>query len=232
MLLIAARNGGKHEIEEACRIVAEHYYQDRGEWCYQAFAWINRTLFDDGLPLPLIVLGLTAHGACLAWTRSSKIVKPDQTSAEPDKPPVILMHPSLWGGTERDDPWSIPPDLLGPRWALDVLIHECIHVSVNYQLGGRSKGDSSHNNPEWIAEVNRIAPLIGLPDVRAAMSKPKREGKKIVRRCDGNIPFEAASRFPHPVRQLRGQLNYYRDRSSLPFERNGQLEVTETGAVK
>jgi len=213
LLLLATRNTHTPvSIEDACQTVARHFYGKRGAWCYQAFEWINRTLFFDELPYPLIVLGLTAHGACLGLTSSP---------VDQGKVPTILLHPSLWGGTERADPWGIAADLLGPRYVLDVLIHECIHVSVNYRLGGRSKGDSSHNNPEWIAEVNRIAPLIGLPDVRAAMSKPKREGKKIVRRCDGNIPFEAASRFPHLVRQLRGQLNYYRDRSPLPFERNG-----------
>jgi hypothetical protein len=79
-------------------------------------------------------------------------------------------------------------------------------------------GDSSHNNPEWIAEVNRIAPLIGLPDVQAARSAVKREGKKTHRVCDGNIPLRAAARFPYAVRELRGELGYYRDRSTLSFE--------------
>jgi hypothetical protein len=76
----------------------------------------------------------------------------------------------------------------GDRYALDVLIHECIHVSVRYRLSGPSAGDSSHNNPEWIAEVNRIAPLIGLSGVDAAMSKPVREGTKIRCASKGNIP--------------------------------------------
>jgi hypothetical protein len=210
MLHATGRNNNKADIEDACRIVSDHYYGERGLWCYRAFDWINETLFSGELPLPLITLGLTAHGACLGWTRTS--VK------EPDKPPVILLHPSLWGGTEREDPWDIAPDLLGPRYALDTLIHECIHVSVRFRLGGPSAGDSSHNNPEWITEVNRIAPLIDLEGVDAAMSKVVRKGKRIRRVCQGNIPFNAAAKFPRAVRYLWNLLDYYRDRSPLPFD--------------
>ena len=100
---------------------------------------------------------------------------------------------------------------------------------MTYRLGGPSGGDSSHNNPEWIAEVNRIAPLIGLDGVNAAMSKPKREGKKIKRCSDGNIPYRAAAGFPDEVRRVWNQMDYYRDRSPLPFEDamcNGQQQVT------
>jgi hypothetical protein len=129
-----------------------------------------------------------------------------------------MLHPSIWGGTEKEDPWGIAPDILGARYAFDVLIHECMHVSVNYRLGGPSKGDSSHDNPEWIAEVNRIAPLIGLLGVQGARNLVKRKGKKTYRHCDGNIPFVSAAGFPHAVRKLHGQLEYYRDRSRLPFE--------------
>jgi hypothetical protein len=211
-------------IEDACRAVAQHYHGALGVWVYQAFEWINAMLFFDELPYPLIVLGLTAHGKCLAWTRSPLAEL---------KPPTILLHPSLWGGTERVDPWKIPADLLGPRYALDVLIHESMHVSVAYRLGyAPTRRESSHNNPAWIAEVNRIAPLIGLPGVQAAMSIPKRVGKKVQRMCDGNIPFSAAASFPHPVRRLRGELDYYRDRSPLPFERNAQLGVTEPAGLR
>jgi hypothetical protein len=216
MLLAVTRNSTSDTIQDACRIVAGHYYGDKGQWVYRAWAWINETLFSNELPLPLLTMGLTSHGRCLAWTRSAR-----------ERPPIILLHPSLWGGTESADPWGIPPDLLGPRFALDAEIHEAIHVSVNYRLGGSRSGASSHNNPQWIEEVNRIAPLIGLAGVNAAMSKPKRLGKKIVRTCGGNVPFDAAAKFPSAVRIHWNQLDYYRDPSPLPFERNSQLDVTK-----
>lgn len=202
------RNNNDEAIARACRKIAEHYYGARGLWVSDAFAWINETLFFGELPQPLIVIGLTAHGGCLGLT-----------SATSKLPPVIMLHPSVWGGTEKPDPWNIDPELLGPRYALDVLIHESIHVSVEYRLGG-AHGESSHNNPEWISEINRIAPLIGLDGMQAAMSKPKRVKGKVQRVCDGNISLDAASKFPREVRKLRGELAYYRDPSPLPFERN------------
>src|SRR5215472_8474984 len=178
MLLPITRNNESDKIQDACRIVAEHYYGDRGLWCYRAFDWINRTLFFDELPPPLIVITLTPHGHCLALTHWAL-----------DRPPVIRLHPSLWGGTEKATPWGIDADQLGPRYALDVLIHESTHVSVRYRLGGPTRGDSFHNNPEWMSEVNRIAPLLGLIGINAAMSKVKRDGKKVRRVCEGNIPL-------------------------------------------
>jgi hypothetical protein len=219
LLRVATRNKPPLiSIESACQTVAQHYYGERGQWCYKAFEWINATLFSGELPYPLLLLGLTAHGACLGWTASP---------VSQGKAPTVLLHPSLWGGTEKENPWKIPPDLLGPRYAFDVLIHECIHVSVNYLLGGFNPViESSHDNDNWIAEINRIAPLIGLSDVQAAKTKVRRKGKKIVRECDGNIPFRAAASFPHSVRELRGELDYYRDPRPLPFECYGTLHVT------
>jgi hypothetical protein len=161
-------------------------------------------LFFDELPCPSIIVGLTPHGGCLGMTYSPRY----------SVAPRIVLHQSLWRGTQKENPWKVPPDLLGPRFALDTLIHECIHVSANYRLGG-GIGESSHNNPQWIGEVNRIAPLIGLHDVKAAMSKPKRKGAQVQRCCDGNITFDQASRFPRAVRMARGEHGYYRDRSPL-----------------
>ena len=212
MLLATECNGEASEIEsieDACRAVAGHYYGERGLWTYRAFHWINRTLFAYELPCPLILIGLTAHGSCLGWNASPVFH---------GKPPTIMLHPSLWGGTEKADPWGFPPDLFGERFALDTLIHECIHVSVNYRLGGQT-GETSHNNPEWVAEVNRIAPLIGLDGIDGGMSKVIREGKKTKRVSQGNVPFDpAVSKFPRGLRLHWGQSDYYRDRSPLLFE--------------
>jgi hypothetical protein len=216
MLLPITRNNESEKIQDACHVVSQHFYGERGLWCYRGWHWINRTLFFNELPLPLLTLGLTSHGHCLAWTMSPR-----------ERPPIILLHPSLWGGTEREDPWNFPPDLLGKRFAFDSLLHEAIHVSVNYRLDGKPgaeaergkfRGDSSHNNPHWIAEVNRIAPLLGFTDVNSAMSVPTRKGKKVVRVCEGNIPFDVAAKFPRALRIWRRDFDYYRDRSPLPFE--------------
>jgi hypothetical protein len=181
---------------------------DRRAAC-QAFDWINTTLFSGELPYPLIVLGLTPHGHALGFTRLSDTV-----------PPSVTLHPSLWGGTEKTKPWGIAPDLLGPRYALDVLIHEAIHVSVHYRLGWRRPATwvTSHDNAAWVSEVNRIAPVIGLPGVEAAKKTSTRIGTTIRHVSKGNISHDALSRFPYAVREARGDLAYYRDRTPLPFE--------------
>jgi hypothetical protein len=94
---------------------------------------------------------------------------------------VITLHPSLLGGTEKSDPWGIAPSFLGPRYAYDVLVHECIHLAIGQLRGGR-RGPTSHNCDNWIAEVNRLAPLLGFHDVRAGRSKTVRPGKEKPRR--------------------------------------------------
>ncbi len=56
--------------------------------------------------------------------------------------------------------------------------------AVCYRLGGRQTGTSSHDCDQWIAEVNRIAPLIGLPS-HAARNLPTR-----VRQSDGRTKVQ------------------------------------------
>jgi len=108
--------------EAAAPAFFEHYFGELGTFAYRAFAWANKTLFEGALPTPAIVWTLTPHGKCLGFTRAG------------DRPPVVTLHPSILGGTELAEPWGISPDLLGHAYALDVLVHELMHVSVHYRL--------------------------------------------------------------------------------------------------
>jgi hypothetical protein len=188
------------DVIAACKLIASTYYGERGLWAYEAFERINATYFANGLPWPFIQWAITPHGGCLGQT--------SRRSA-----PVITLHPSLLGGTQKPNPWGIDPALLGVYFAYDILLHECIHVSVGYVLGGAT-GPTSHNNPQWISEVNRLAPMIGLP-VTAAASKTKRiadeTGKKsrVVRTTDSSVPFAAVATFPYGVRKHLDELNVY-----------------------
>ncbi len=225
------------DVDAAVRLVARHYYGARGVWAYEAFDYINAAYFAGELPTPAIQWGITPHGGCLGLTTSSA------------RPPVVTLHPSLLGGSEKVNPWGVSPALLGVAYAFDVLIHECIHVNVEYLRGGwRAVGDSSHNNPQWIGEVNRLAPLVGLVGVEAGLSKARRipiedaeptaRGKqptRVVRGSTGNLPHKAMATFPAGVRHHFGWLDVYRE-DTLPFTpsvgiggRNAQLDVTETG---
>jgi predicted SprT family Zn-dependent metalloprotease len=56
------------------------------------------------------------------------------------------------------------PCHLNKRKVRDVLLHEMIHQRV-HQTGGW-EGENSHNNTQFVNEVNRIAKLLGL-DLKA-----------------------------------------------------------------
>jgi hypothetical protein len=216
-------------LPEALRLIAKNYYGVKGRWAYDAFEFVNATCFAGELPWPKIDWEITPHGKCLGATR----VRGE---------PVIALHPTLLGAMPREQtgrrdefPWEISPDLLGTCFAFDVLLHECMHVSVEYRLGGwQGQGSNSHNNDVWVAEVNRIAPLIGLAGVRAGRSRSRREpdeslprtktGKvatRVVRRSDGNVPPKAVATFPYGVRLVQGQAAAYYRAGVSPLDREG-----------
>jgi hypothetical protein len=189
------------------RRIATSYDGPKGEWAYDAFEVINAKYFGGGLPYPKIQWALTAHGRCLGFTRSSS------------RPPVITLHPSLFAGTEKDDPWRIDPGWLGPTYAFDILTHELIHVSVEYLIG-RGKGTTSHNCEGWIGEVNRLIPLLGFDGVEAGKSTTARVDGKVKRITTGNVPFEpAVSTFPYGLRRHLGTADehYRSNMCPVPF---------------
>jgi hypothetical protein len=199
-------------LRDATRLIAQTYYGDRGTRAYDLFEAINRLYFAGELPWPQIIWALTAHGHCLGLTSAQGA-------------PIITLHPSLLRGREKPNPWKIQPAWLGWRYAVDVLLHECIHVAVAHCYGG-STGPTSHNCPEWIAEVNRLAPMLGLP-ITATMSRSRRvrdaDGTShVVRRCDGSVSFRAISTFPHGVRLELGTAAAYYTGC------NRELDVTES----
>lgn len=196
--------------------MAEHYYGAPGMIAYTVFDAINASFFGKELPWPLIIWGLTPHGRCLGLT-----------TAVVSGPPLITLHPSLLRAGEKADPWNVDRSWLGVRFTCDVLLHECIHLAVAYRLKkldeirGRIPTWSSHNNPYWISEVNRVAALMGFADVQAAMSKPKRvpipgrktkrgkQATRVQRVSEGNVPFESAAWFPHGLREHLGVAQEY-----------------------
>lgn len=210
----------EQQYQADCRREAEHCYGRKGLWAYEAFDRLNTVLFVGSLPWPLILWGLTAYGRCGAWSRSA---------GEYATAPVILLHPSLLGGTVKQAPWDIPTRCLGPLLAFDVLLHECLHVHIDANRGGHSIG-KAHDCPEWVDEVNRIAPLIGLVDVRAGRTILKREpipdapptprGKKQtkpVRTTDGNVPYGAVATFPWGIHLHRGTFLEHYSAGQLPL---------------
>jgi hypothetical protein len=197
-------------------LIARHYDGPRGVWAYAAFDALNAAFFDGRLATPRIQWAITPHGGCLGLTARASH-------------PVVTLHPSILGGTEKANPWGIPPEWLGIAYAFDVLLHEAVHVA-QHQLYGGISGPMSHNDPGWIAEVNRIAPLIGLEGVEAGRSRLKRvpiEGgsaTKVVRVSEGNLPHKVVSRFPYMARFFFGTADGYYRTNVLPVIVNSVLQ--------
>ena len=182
-------------------------------FAYRAFDHINATFFDGKLPMALILWDITQYGRCLGWCRSPV-----------DGPPIIKLHPSIVKPT-TPCPWNIPRDQLGYCLAYDVLLHECIHAAVEYihggyeDLPGVTSNWTSHNNPVWVSECNRIGRLLGYHDIGIQMSKSKRVpnpdpngSKTVVRRV--NEGTSKPEHFPH---NLDTRACFHR-KNQLPFE--------------
>jgi hypothetical protein len=211
------------EIVEALDLVADYYNPRFGLWAYRAFDAINTTFFEGRLPRPLIQWAITGYSRCLGQT------------AMRDRP-IITLHPSIMvpaAGDPRDPrepkgPWSIDWRWFGPLHAFDVLLHESIHVAQRAIHGDVPRGQSSHNDPSWILEVNRLAPLLDLEGVRAGLNRPRRvpipgeftergRPRTRVRRVDeGNVPLKDHSRFPHGVREYLGTAEAYYTAGAYP----------------
>jgi hypothetical protein len=152
-----------------------------GVWAYETWVSHNALYFNGELrPCP-IQWGLTPHGHSLGY------FSPDLVR--------ITLHTSLV--VPRSDAWHMR-DLLGPKIASDVLLHEMIHQYV-YQVNGHDGGGTScHNNDCWAAEVNRIAAILGLPS-NARMVKQRRVDGSKPRwlPVDGCMSLTELSRWPY-----------------------------------
>lgn len=197
------------EVVAALDLVADYYNPRFGRWAYRAFDAINATFFEGRLPRPLIQWAITGYSRCLGKT------------AARDRP-IITLHPSIMEPA-TGGPWGVDARWLGPLHAFDVLLHESTHVAQRALHGGMPRGETSHNCPSWILEVNRLAPLLGMEGVRAGLKRPRRlpipgefteTGKprtRVERVDEGNVPLEAHSRFPYGVREFLGTADaYYR----------------------
>jgi hypothetical protein len=223
VLQVAPRVVTPPSVVEALRVVARHFDGDRGVWAYDCFDVINATYFEGLLPTPKIQWVLTAHGRCLGLMKSG------------NRAPVISLHPSILKGTERSAPWGVPPEWLGVAYAFDILLHESIHVA-QFCLHGGGSGPTSHNNTAWIAEVNRLIPLLGFGEHQAGRSKAGRvpvegvttkTGKpatRVARVSEGDIPYPAVAMFPYGLRDHLGTADDYYRAGRIPVTGNCVLQ--------
>jgi hypothetical protein len=104
--------------------------------------------------------------------------------------------------------WSL--EHLNRRLASDVLLHEMIHQAVHQ--GGGWRGESSHNNEQFVNEVNRIAKLLDL-NVTAKVIQTKMVDGKPTRIVEsGSLTLKELLHFPYATRPRE----YYYYRHSNP----------------
>jgi hypothetical protein len=154
-----------------------------GEWAHDEWKRLNETYFGNELKPCGILFGLTPHGRALAFFSPA-----DRT---------ITLHPSLLD-PKSASPWRLG-EMLGERFCSDGLLHEMTHQGI-HQRGGRQTGYSSHDCQEWVDEVNRISPLLGL-DGRAALVRQRRVRGTVKWVVEpGCLTREMLAEWPHSVR--------------------------------
>lgn len=220
------------ELLATMRAVSRHYYGPLGTFAYDAYDHVNRSYYGGDLPVPMIQIGVTGYGACLGNTRTNDNAQP-----------IIRLHPStIVPATARKNEkirpslFGYPRSALGLMFAYEVLLHELVHVAVDY-LVGRGRGDSSHNCEGWCSEVNRISPQIGISDATAMLTTVKRipvEGSftktgkpetKTAKVTGGNLNLGTISRWPHAMRE-----DEYYTKEDPPFVLSDSIEEIEHAA--
>lgn len=184
-----------HILKQASEITFGQY----GIWLFDTWQSHNERYFDNQLDVIPLTFGLLPHGAKLGVYHNRA----------DDGYDLITLHHSLLNPT--GNAWQILP-LLGKRFASDVLLHEMMHQAIYQQYGhngeplNTSFGSSSHNNPAWCDEINRLSPMLGL-SCKAQIIKRQRvvnpdTGKKTTLEWvvqDGHLDRTQLGSFPHCV---------------------------------
>ncbi len=143
---------------ETLRAAAIIMWREYGAWAYDTWAAHNAAYFADELTPPGIIWGLAPNHRQLGHYQPTYN--------------VITLHVGLLAADEGNlwglDAW------VGQSLAADLLLHAMIHQ----RLGLGECSINSHNTEEWVAEVNRIAPLLGLP-ANAQVVPQMRKGQSL-----------------------------------------------------
>lgn len=149
-----------HTLQSAAAVL----YGERGSWAYDMWDLINTRFWNGSLVPGPIHWGLTA-GCNFGWFLG------DSNGGR------ITIHEALTGTDFPDfvqadrrierNSWGLSSDYFGLGTALGTLLHEAMHQAhrqqgLSYCTDRRGEYEP-HHNPIWLAECERVAPLIGLP---------------------------------------------------------------------
>ena len=131
---------------EVLRTAAKVAHPGYGGWLYDTWAALNHDYFDGEL-----------EAIALIWGRIGRTCRLSQFDPGLMR---ITLHTSLLSPlTSRDARYNV----LDPLLAQDTLLHAMMHQAIYQRLGcdGCERArQTAHNNPAWVAEVRRIAPLL------------------------------------------------------------------------
>jgi hypothetical protein len=175
------------------KIEAAHVFGDFGAWVFDEWKRLNDVLF----------YGNNVPGTII-WEKTPQ----DRSLGYYDRVEnLIVLHKTLMRPVYPATGLTWEPRRLNTRRVSDVLLHEMIHQKI-HQTGGW-RGEDSHNNEQFVNEVNRIANLIGL-NIKAEVI-----GLKIIRNKKGPrvkteyLSFKELCHFPY----LSRSRNYYYEQS-------------------
>ncbi|MCC6335542.1 MAG: hypothetical protein IT380_16315 [Myxococcales bacterium] len=99
---------------------------------------------------------------------------------------------------------------------MDVLLHEMMHQSIDQHADERdvdTGGTSSHNCAAWVAEVNRLSPLLGLKRKTEVIRQRRVNGRVTwAAREEGSLTMRELATWPYCLRPD----GYYRARAKGP----------------
>ena len=160
-----------------------------GAWVFDEWKKLNDIFFYGENIVGEIIWGSTPQDRSLGY------YSPDEN--------LIVLHKTLMRPVypTSDLKWEFRH--LNKRKARDVLLHEMIHQRV-HQRGGW-KGENSHNNKQFVNEVNRIAKLLNIDIKAKVIQRETVHDKKlpcVEPRC---LNLKELSNFPYSSRNR----NYY-----------------------
>jgi hypothetical protein len=130
-------------------------FGDFGAWAFDEWKTLNKTFFNGEIVPGEIIWGSTPNDRNLGYYLVAEN--------------LICLHKNLMRPIYPTNPLKWEFRHFNKKKAGDVLLHEMIHQRI-HQTGGWV-GETSHNNERFVAEVNRIAKLLGM-DIKARVIKP------------------------------------------------------------
>ena len=132
---------------EILHTASELAHPGYGGWLFDTWASLNIDYFESNLE-PIAVI----------WGRIGRTCRLSHFDPGMGR---VTLHTSLLSPLTTN---GYQYQILDPRLAQDALLHAMMHQAIYQGLGhdgsARSR-QTAHNNQAWIAEVKRIAPLLG-----------------------------------------------------------------------